>query len=123
MTANNNLEFFEDYLVLHLSGPALPPEQILAHMKRLLQLCRERNICKGIIHRSEPAKQKASIFDFYKLTEFLVSQQLAGYRFALVFPKEPGEDVIDFFQTASNNRGVQIQRFTSYEEAKNWLSK
>ena len=108
-------------IVLHLTGSALPPEEILENMKRVLHLCGEKSIRKGIIYRSESAKQKASVFDFYKLSEFLASLQLSRFRVALVFPRESKDDEIDFFETASTNRGVNIRRFATYEEAQDWM--
>lgn len=118
----NALQIQEDYFVLHLSGEALPPDKILDNMKKVVQLCKENDIKKGIIYRSEAAEQVASVFDFYKFSEYLASQELFGYKFALVFPKEASEDKIDFLQTASANRGVNFQRFATYEDAEKWVS-
>ena len=121
MKSKNELQLHGDYFVLHLAGPALPPDKILDNMKKVVQLCKDNNISKGIIYRSEPAKQAASIFDFFKFSEYLASQKMFGFKFALVFPKISGEDEIDFLQTASANRGVNFQRFNTYEEAEKWM--
>ena len=121
MTDINNLEVHDDYVVLHLSGAALPAEEILTTMQDVLRFCKDHHICKGIIYRSEPARQTATLFNFYEFSKFLASQQLFGYRFALVFPQEGPEDKIDFLQTASENRSVNLQRFATYEDAVAWL--
>ena len=121
MTQKSDLQLHEDYFVLRLSGKALPPDKILENMKNVVKLCKDHKINKGIIYRSEPAKQIATVFDFYKFSEYLASQELFECRFALVFPKEESEDKIDFLQTASANRGVQFQRFSTYEEAEKWI--
>ena len=123
MTQKSDLQLHEDYFVLHLSGEALPPDEILESMKKVIDLCKDRLIKKGIIYRSKATKQIATVVDFYTFSEFLANQDLYGYRFALVFPKEASDDKIDFLQTASANRGVNFQRFDTYEEAEKWVSK
>jgi hypothetical protein len=122
MAQKDNLQLYGDYFVLHLSGAALPPDQILENMKKVVNLCKVNNIKKGIIYRSEKVKQVASVFDFYKFSKYLASQKLHGFKFALVFPKEETEDKIDFLETASVNRGVNFQRFDSYEDAEKWIT-
>ena len=103
MKQKNDLQLHDDYFVLHLSGPAIPPDEILNSMKRVIQFCKDNSIRKGIIYRSESVKQNATILDFYNLSVFLATQKLSWGRFALVFPKESGEDEIDFFETSSVN--------------------
>ena len=91
-------------------------------MKKVAQLCKDNNLRGGIIFRSNQAKQKASILNFYECSEFLESQQLSGYKFALVFPRENQVDKIDFLETTSVNRGLNLKRFDTYEDAEKWVS-
>ena len=122
MKQKDSLQIHNDYLVLHLTGEALPPDKILEEMKKVCQLCKEKDLLGGIIYRTEATKQKASVLDFYQFSEFLASQQLFGYKFALVFPKEEQENKIDFLKTASVNRGVNFERFDTYEKAVKWVT-
>jgi hypothetical protein len=122
MTQQTELQMHKDYFVLQLSGEALPPDEILNSMKKVIKLCKEHQIKKGIIFRSNAAQQVATIFDFYTFSEFLANQNIFGSRFALVFPKEGKDDKIDFLQTASANRGLHFQRFDTFEEAEQWVS-
>jgi hypothetical protein len=40
----------------------------------------------------------------------------------LVFPRENQDDKIDFLETSSANRGVNLQRFDTFEDAEKWVS-
>ena len=122
MALKDGLQIHNDYFVLNLVGEALPPEKILENMKKVAQLCKGNNLRGGIIYRSNTAKQKATVLDFYECSEFLASQQLSGYKFALVFPREKQDDKIDFLETSSVNRGVNLQRFDTFEDSEKWVS-
>lgn len=122
MTLEDGFQIHNDYFVLHLTGDAFPPEKILEYMKKVVQLCKGNNFRGGIIYRSEKSRQKATILNFYEFGEFLASQQLSGYKFALVFPRENQDDKIDFLETTSVNRGLNLKRFDTYEDAEKWVS-
>ena len=122
MTEKSSLQVLGNHFEFRLSGKALPPAQILEKMQAVVRLCREHGIKKGIVYRTEAVRQIATVVDFYYFSKFLADQGMRGYCIALVFPREPEDDKIDFLQTTAANRGIHFRRFETYAEAQAWIA-
>ena len=113
------IKSYDKYVLVSLSDDALSAQEIKSTMSKSIEEAAKGSL-NILVHRDMPAKQRASITDFYFLAEYIAKSSFKK-KLALVYPKETQLDKIDFFETASKNRGVNIALFSTMEEALSWI--
>lgn len=95
-----------------------------AHHKAF-QLCGENKSSMMLVNLQDIDTSKTSTQDCFDFGQFLAEADITpSFRIAVLMPKnlDSGQDV-HFVTTVATNRGRNIRRFQTPEEAKNWLLK
>ena len=109
------------YILVSLEGPAFVAAEISKTSSKALELCRKTGVKKLIIHRVNVAKQVATSVDYFDFSKALQEENLYDYKIALVYPP-PLDERLAFFETAAQNRGVNLKVFTEINLAESWLN-
>lgn len=110
----------EDYLKGIVSGHQthIDNEEMILE---LLALCREHDLKKVLLDMTGLYGQPGTFSDF-QLANFAVDRGLPGIkRVALVAAPENFEHT-QFFETASQNRGLNVRAFVDLDEAVIWIT-
>ena len=110
----------DTYLYVKLEGETLTSQQIGETIASATERCKKEKK-HALIHRVTVTKQIASMADFYGFSEYLENHWPRNQKIALVYPKSMLEDLIDFFEMASQNRGIIIKLFAKLADAESWL--
>lgn len=116
----SKIEELDDYIMVTLTGEALPPVEIKKYITTVIRLCEKKNK-HCLIYRSEYAKQTSNTIDFFKLSKYWAKQSFWRRKHAMVFPEKSIVENIRFMETAAYNRGVNVMIFESISEAEKWL--
>ena len=108
-----------DILLVKTTGSDESLEEVQKYGLAIVDKCLENNINKVLIDETE-LEYKLSTIDTYALAEFLSLQLPRLGRAALVCDERSLKDA-QFFETVVSNRGLQINVFTSKEEARDWI--
>jgi hypothetical protein len=110
----------EKYFYVKMEGDTLAPQQIAETIQAVTEQCTEKKK-HALIHRITEARQVASMTNFYEFSQYLEERWIRTLRIAMVYPASMIQDQIDFFEVASQNRGINLKLFSSFEEAESWI--
>ena len=119
MTGEATVSLHDGYVLVSITGEALKPDDIKNKLRHIVDESIKKDLAI-VIHRELPVKQRASVFDFYHFAELLAGTSFKR-KLALVFPKEMKYDNLDFFVTTARNRGVNVEFFSTIEQALSWI--
>ena len=111
---------YDTYLLVHLEGDPLSPEEIGATWRKILEQATESNLDIVILQES-PLKLRPSILRLHGLTNFLSVSKFSN-RIALVSPRQMHANDLEFFINASKNHGISARSFSSMEDAVTWIA-
>jgi len=110
----------ENYIYVKMEGDTLSPQQIAQTIQSVTEQCTDKRK-HALVHRITAARQAASMTNFYEFSKFLEERWTRTLRIAMVYPASMLQDQIDFFEIASQNRGINLKLFSSFEEAESWI--
>ena len=114
------MEQMPDYLAARFSGSGMA-EEVWRQFELIAEHCKRANGDKLLIDITG-AKGKASVIEKYSAAE--ESRIFARYGIKVVFIETPGRmDPRKFFLLAARNRGVNVEAFTDFQSAEEWLLK
>ena len=119
MSGNVEVSVGPDYVLVELSGAALPPNEIAETVTSVVAEAKRTGL-DIVISREMSVKQQANTVDFFYLAKLLEELAFSG-KAALVFPSETHEGELDFFVLAARNRGAKVSLFPVMAEALEWI--
>ena len=119
MRGEAKIALHEKHVLISFEGDSLAAGEIEFGLSRAIKEAIESDL-SIIIHGEVPVKQRISIVDLYCCAEMLARSAFKN-KLALAFPKEMHNDNLDFFETASRNRGINARLFPGMGEALKWI--
>jgi hypothetical protein len=120
MSIHLHMEQMPDYLAARFSGSGVA-EEVWRQFELIAEYCKRTNGDKLLIDITG-AKGKLSIIEKYLAAE--ESRVFAQYGIKVVFIETPERmDSRRFFLVAARNRGVNVEAFTDFQSAEEWLLK
>ena len=110
----------DTYLYVKLEGEILSPEAIGETIAKVTNICTEKNK-HALVHRITETKQPASMTDFYGFSQYLEKHWPRSQKVAIVYPESMIKGIMDFFEIASQNRGINVKLFSSLKDAESWI--
>lgn len=120
MSIQLHMEQMPDYLAARFIGSGVA-EEVWRQFELIAKHCKRANGDKLLIDITE-AEGKASIIERYLAAE--ESRIFARYGIKVVFIETPEPiDPRRFFLVVARNRGVNVEVFTDFQSAEEWLLK
>ena len=119
MVGEAKITLHEKHVLISFEGDSLASEEIKFKLSKAIKEAIESDL-NIIIHQEVPVKHRISTFDFYSYAE-LFARSAFRNKLALAFPKEMHHDNLNFFETATKNRGINSRLFFRMGEALKWI--
>ena len=119
MDKQTEITLHDRYVLVYVSGDALPPTEIKMTILRALEQAIESDL-HIIFRREEFVKAYATETDFYDFAK-LVHQCGFKKKIALVFPEKMHSGTIGVIEIAAANIGIKCRLFSAMDDALRWL--
>ena len=109
MRGEAKIALHEKHVLISFEGDSLAAGEIEFGLSKAIEEAIESDP-SIIIHLEVPVKQRVSTIDLYCCAAMLARSAFTN-KLALAFPKEMHHGNLDFFETASRNRGINARLF------------
>ncbi len=115
------LEFDErtDYLYAHVLGDKDNVEISTQYWREIADECRRTKCRKVLI--VEDLKESVSTTETYQIASEISSMGFAGIKIAFIDQHIEQQELNEFGELVSTNRGLNVKLFNTAEEAEKWL--
>lgn len=119
MDEQTEIKLHDKYVLVYVSGDALPPTEIKMAILKALEQAIESDL-HIIFHREQFVKEYATETDFHDFVK-LIHQCGFKNKIAVVFPEKMHTDTINIIEIAAANIGIKCRLFSEMNEALPWL--
>ncbi len=116
-----NIEFVDrtDYLYAYVSGDKDSLDISRQYWREIADECRRTKKSKVLI--VEDIKESVSTTETYQIASEISSMGFAGIKIAFIDQHIEQQELNEFGELVSTNRGLNVKLFNKVEEAEKWL--